>query len=332
MTRNTRSVFRQLVRSILSYYLQEDGFWSFEWLLNGYPWDSDYAPGAFLLLQGVKLWIAPLLLFLLAPIVLLFRPKTDSLYSKLLLFCGIGGLAWLLGQGFAIGIQGFQFDALDAAFGELGDRQFGLGYGALLLGLSFLFMITNGAAAKGAVNGDVFVVSAIGFVVAMVGIFIFFPIVKMLTYAFVDGDGIYSIGVFVDKFLSPKIWGLGCLDGTRGCGAAWNSLFLAILVGLITTTLGLIFALVATRSGFKYVRVLRALTVLPIITPPFVIGLAIILLFGLSGSVTTFFADLFGLTPTRWIYSMCWALSKVWQILVIHWCWVETSMCYLGCR
>ena len=58
-----------------------------------------------------------------------------------------------------------------------------------------------------------------------------------------------------------------------------------MLVGVLTTALGLVFALVVTRTGFRYGRLLRALTVLPIITPPFVIGLAIILLFGLSGVV-----------------------------------------------
>jgi iron(III) transport system permease protein len=288
----------------LPWYVQEDGFWSFEWLLDGYPYDSDYAPAAFLLAQSEKLWLWPLVAFLAAPIVLLFKDKTDPLYAKLLLICGIGGLVYLLGQGLAIGIQGWQFASLNSLFGELGDRQFGLGYGALLLGLSYLFMITNGAAAKGAVNGDVFVVSAIGFVTAMVAIFIFFPILQMLTYAFRDDAGLYSIAVFLEKFFSTKIWGLGCLEGARSCGVAWNSLFLAVIVGAATTALGLVFALVATRSGFKYVRVLRALTVLPIITPPFVIGLAIILLFGLSGSVTTFFADLFGVNATRWIYGL----------------------------
>ena len=46
------------------------------------------------------------------------------------------------------------------------------------------------------------------------------------------------------------------------------------------------------------------MSVLPIITPPFVIGLAIILLFGLSGIVTTFVADVLGVAPTRWIYGL----------------------------
>ena len=288
----------------LPWYVQEDGFWSFEWLLDGYPTDSDYAPAAFLLAQDEKLWLWPMAAFLITPIILLFKKKTDPIYANILLICGIGGFFWLFAQGLAIGIQGWQFAALKSLFGELGDRQFGLGYGALFVGLSFLFMITNGAAARGAVNGDVFVVSAIGFVVAMVAIFIFFPILQMLTYAFRDDAGLYSFAVFIEKFTSPKIWSLGCLEGTRSCGAAWNSLFLGIIVGAATTALGLVFALVATRSGFRYVRVLRALTVLPIITPPFVIGLAIILLFGLSGSVTTFFADLLDTNATRWIYGL----------------------------
>ena len=93
------------------------------------------------------------------------------------------------------------------------------------------------------------------------------------------------------------------------CGVAWNSLFLAVLVGFITTILGLVFALVVTRSGFRYKRLLRTLTVLPIITPPFVIGLALILLFGLSGSVTTFISDIFGTQPTRWLLWHAWNIN-----------------------
>mgnify|MGYP003626356577 FL=1 len=178
-----------------------------------------------------------------------------------------------------------------------------MGYGAMLLSACFLFLLTQGIAARGAINGDVFVVSSIGFVIAVVGVFVFFPIVRMLIAAFITEDGGYSVSVFFAKFLSNRLWGLGCLSGAK-CGAAWNSLLLAVLVGFLTTILGLVFALVVTRSGFRYKRLLRALTVLPIITPPFVIGLALILLFGLSGSATVFISDLFGFQPTRWIYGM----------------------------
>ena len=43
---------------------------------------------------------------------------------------------------------------------------------------------------------------------------------------------------------------------------------------------------------------------LPIITPPFVIGLGLILLFGRSGLVNQFLEWAFGIEPTRWIYGL----------------------------
>ena len=288
---------------VLPWYGVEDGFFTFQWLVDGYPLDEDYAPAAFLIAQGEKLWLAPLLLPLVAALLALGRRKSDPAYVRILILSGAAGFAYLIAQGFGIGIRGFTFDWLTAIFGDLGDRQFGMGYGALLVASAYLFLFTQGIAARGAINGDVFVVSAIGGVIVIVTTFVFFPIAKMLLAAFVTEGGGYSVTVFAAKFFDDRLWGLGCLAGGR-CGAAWNSLILAILVGIITTVLGLVFALVVTRSGFRYKRALRALTVLPIITPPFVIGLALILLFGLSGSVTRFVAEAFGVQPTRWLYGM----------------------------
>ncbi len=288
---------------LLPWYGVEDGFFSFEWLIDGYPLDEDYAPATFLIAQGKKLWLAPLLLPLIAPLFVLRRTRTDPLYSGVLILAGSFGFAWLVAQGFGIGIRGFNYQWLTAFFGDLGDRQFGMGYGALILASSFLFLFTQGIAARGAINSDVFVVSAIGGVIVIVATFVFFPIGRMLFAAFITDEGGYSLSIFAAKFFDDRLWGLGCLWGMR-CGAALNSLFLAILVGATTTALGLVFALVMTRSGFRFKRGLRALTVLPIITPPFVIGLALILLFGLSGSVTVIIADLFGEPPTRWLYGL----------------------------
>ena len=287
---------------LLPWYGVED-FFTFEWLTDGYPFDADYAPGAFLIAQGEKLWLAPLIVPLLAPFALLKKRKTDPVYAKILILAGAFGFGWLILQGFAIGIRGWNFEWASALYGDLGDRQFGMGYGALIVASAFLFLFTQGIAARGAINGDVFVVSSIGGVVVIVTVFVFFPIAKMLTAAFITEDGGYSIAVFASKFFDDRLWGLGCLWGAK-CGVAWNSLFLAVMVGFLTTALGLVFALVVTRSGFRYKRALRALTVLPIITPPFVIGLALILLFGLSGSVNVYFSELFGTQPTRWLYGL----------------------------
>mgnify|MGYP003672644450 FL=1 len=289
---------------LLPWYLVDGGLFSGRWLVDGYPFDKNYAPAIFLIGQGEKLWLAPLLIPLVMPLFVLNRPKNDPLYAKILILTGVIGFSWLIIQGFSIGIRGWNYDWLTALFGKLDGRQFGMGYGGLFLASSFLFLLTQGIAARGAIGGDVFVVSAIGFVIAIVGAFVFFPIVNMLLSAFITEDGSYSVAVFVGKFFDDRIWGLGCLAGPGRCGVAWNSLFLAISVGFLTTVLGLAFALVVTRSGFKYRRAVRALTILPIITPPFVIGLALILMFGLSGSATRFFSELFGLQPTRWLYGL----------------------------
>ena len=280
-----------------------DGFWEFEWLVGGWPLDEDYAPAAVLIAMGQKLWLAPMLIALAAPLLVLGRRKTDPLYARVLVLSGAFGFSWLVAQGLGIGLRGFSADWLTALFGPLDDRQFGMGYGAMITASSFLFLFTQGVAARGAVNGDVFVTGAIGGVIAVVSVFVFYPILIMMLAAFATDDGGYSVIGFFPKLFDDRIWSLGCLSGGR-CGVAWNSLFLAVVVGVLSTLLGLAFALVLTRSGFRYKRALRALSVLPIITPPFVIGLAIILLFGLSGTATTTVAGVFGVEPTRWIYGL----------------------------
>jgi iron(III) transport system permease protein len=286
------------------WYGIEDGFFTFDWLFDGYPTDSDFAPAAFLLGQGEKLWLAPLIVPLVAVLFVLGRPKNNPLYAKILILAGAFGFCWILAQGFTVGLRGWQFGWLENLFGPLGDRQFGMGFGAMLMAGSFLFLFTQGIAARGAINGDVFVVSTVALIIAIVAIFVFFPIGRMLVSAFVTEEGTYSISGFVAKFFDDRIWGIACVTKGLRCGVAWNSLFLAILVGFLSTALGLTFALVVTRSRFRFKRNLRALTVLPIITPPFVIGLALILLFGQSGGVTRFVADLMGVQPTRWMYGL----------------------------
>ena len=69
-------------------------------------------------------------------------------------------------------------------------------------------------------------------------------------------------------------------------GAFRNSLLLAAGVGAVTTLLGLAFALLETRSRLWTRRLLGPLSILPIITPAFVLGLAVIYLFGRRGAVT----------------------------------------------
>jgi iron(III) transport system permease protein len=136
----------------------------------------------------------------------------------------------------------------------------------------------------------------------VIGLFVFFPVLTILSSALQDNQGQWAPALFVDKLFDKSIWGLGCVAGGVSCGVAWNTVFLGLAVGAGTTILGMAFALVAVRTNFRAKGLLRILTVLPIITPPFVIGLALILLFGRSGVVTALLSDLFGIPRTRWIY------------------------------
>ncbi len=289
--------------AVLPWHAINDGFWSFAWL-DGYPTDIDYAPAVVQVFLHGRTWLAPVGLALIAPAFVLWRGATDRRFAYVLRAAGGFGIAYSMLQGFAIGIGGWEYGFLETAFGPLADRQFGMGYGAMLCLAAFLFMVTQSFAARGAVKGDVFVVGSIGLVAALVAAFIAFPVGRILISAVRDNDDNFAPLMFLDKFFSTKIWGIDCLTANVGCGVAWNSLVMGILVGAGTAALGLAFALVATRTGFRAKKLLRVLTVLPIVTPPFVIGLAIILLFGRSGAVSTFLEWSMGIEPSRWIYGL----------------------------
>jgi iron(III) transport system permease protein len=285
---------------LLPWYGIDSGFWRFRWLAD-YP---DPATGPALLhgLAYGRLWLLPLALLLLVPLPALWRPKSDPLTARLLILAGAAGLGWMLLQGFAIGLQGWSWPALEALFGPLGDRQVAMGYGGLVVASAFLFLFTTGLAYRGILSRDPFVTGCIGLTAALVALFVFFPVLRVLVSAVQDNDGAFAPALFLGKLSAPSIWRIGCFTGAGSCGTAWNSLLLAIAVGLGSTILGLAFALVVTRTGFRAKRLLRILTVLPIITPPFVIGLALILLFGRSGAVTSFLSWAFDIPPSRWIY------------------------------
>ncbi len=289
--------------TLLPWYAIYDGFWSFAWL-DGYVHDGEYAPALFQGLLHDRAWLLPIMLPLLAPLAVVRRDRSEPAYARVLIAASSVGLGYIALQGFAVGISGWSFDGAAALWG-LGDvRQFGMGYGALAVCASLLFLFSQGLAARGAVGGDIFVSGAVVLVVALVSLFIFFPITQILVSAFQDNDFNFAPGVFVEKLFSSKIWGLRCLTENVGCGVAWNSLQLAVLTGAGTTLLGLAFALLATRTGFRFRPLLRVLSVLPIITPPFVIGLAIILLFGVSGTITQLLEWAFDVPPSRYIYGL----------------------------
>mgnify|MGYP002147939710 CR=1 FL=1 len=113
-----------------------------------------------------------------------------------------------------------------------------------------------------------------------------------------------STAAFAARLLNERVWGLGCLAGGVRCGVAWNTLFLALLTATGTTVMGTLIALMAERGHKRLARPLNVLALLPIITPPFVVGLGLILLFGRAGLVNQALEALFGLPPSRWFYGL----------------------------
>ena len=65
-----------------------------------------------------------------------------------------------------------------------------------------------------------------------------------------------------------------------------NSLQVAAFVGVVGTVLGFVIAFVLTRTNVPFKRALHLLTLLPIISPPFVGAISILFLFGFNGLIT----------------------------------------------
>jgi iron(III) transport system permease protein len=278
---------------LLPWYKIESGFLSFAWLAR----PADARPAAVLLFDGAP-WLWPLMLApLLATWMFLRRWRGIGIAGAL-------GIAWLVAEGFAIIHSGWGFAWLAALAGTRGPIQPGLGWGAVFYAVAMLMLIATELADRGWCNGDRFIVGSLLLVIASLALFVAYPLLSMLASAVQDNHGNVVPSVFADKFFSANIWSLRCLTGDSACGVAWNTVALAVLVGVLCTALGLPLALIALRTRVRAKWLLRGLSILPIVTPPFVIGLALILLFGRSGIVTNLLSEHFGIPRSRWIYGM----------------------------
>ena len=168
----------------LPWYAIEDGIWNLEWLLEGSLLDPEYATGAMQYFVGDAVWLWPVTLFLMAPLLVIRKRSDSPQFYNTLIYSGGLGLVYVLAQGFLIGISGWEYAFTNTLFGELDVRQFGLGSGALLVLSALLFQFTSGLAAKGVMKGDIFVVGAIGFIIATVLAFVFLPVLGILSSAF----------------------------------------------------------------------------------------------------------------------------------------------------
>jgi iron(III) transport system permease protein len=197
------------------------------------------------------------------------------------------GVAWTFGAGFAAGASG---------------PAFGIGAAVALTALTVCF--ARALARQGYFGGDATVATLVVVIAALLAIFVFFPVARALISAVEDPQGRFAPALAAARLMTADIWGVGCLGGGTSCGVAINSALLAIIVGMLSALLGLALALLVQRGGQKYAALLRLMSILPIVTPPFVIALAIVVLFGRTGLITGWLDAGLGIPRSRWIYGL----------------------------
>ena len=287
----------------LPWYRIRSGFFSFDWLTKTTTSEKLWPGFAQIFAGRWQLW--PIVALLGLAIYLRFAHRPDR-RGNALIALGMAGLIWMILEGLSIGLRGWNWGVPETFFGHVSGQP-ALGAGAVIVGTVFSLMIAFGAAERGALKGDAFVLGAITLLILLVATFVLYPLVSMFTGAFQAFDGSFSSEGVRRNIVDPKIWSLACMVGGN-CGVAWRTFFLAICSATGSTLLGLIFALVATRTGFRFKKSLRLLTVLPIITPPFVVGLALTMLFGRAGTLTQLIEATTGWELGRWLYG----LTGIW--------------------
>ena len=230
---------------------------------------------------------------------------------------GAGSMWWVIGAAVAAAVFALlgqdQAVAVACAFGVAvafgtgfvespQGPAFGIGAAFALTALTVCF--ARAIARRGAFVGDPVIATIVVVVAALLAIFIFFPVGKALLAALFDQQGRFAPGLAVERLFTADIWSLDCLRGGTRCGVAINSAILATVVGVLSTLLGLVLALVVQRGGQRYAGVLRLMSILPIITPPFVVALALVVLFGRTGLVTGWLYASLGIPRTRWLYGL----------------------------
>ena len=141
---------------------------------------------------------------------------------------------------------------------------------------------------------DPIMVTTIVVLIAFLTLFILYPLAILLVDSFV-GDGHFGFSVFGRIFQMPTF--------TK---AISNTLKVGFVVGLLSTAVGLLFAYVEVYVKMnKFVGGLfKVVSMLPVVSPPFVLSLSMIMLFGKAGIIT------------RYVLKICLYSSREWRVNV----------------
>ena len=178
----------------------------------------------------------------------------------------------------------------------------GLGYAAIVLFVELGAIMTLALTRLEWLGGDRFVIGSLIAIVALIGIFIVWPSIAIFIPMFTNDAGEFAPLAFMTVLSQAHI-----------VQVIVNSIVLSIAVGIGCTFFGLVLAIYTTRIAKRSAIIGRIFSILPIVTPPFVVGLGVTLMMGRSGYVTEFMVEWFGLTNTNWLYGF----TGIWLAQVL---------------
>ncbi|MEG9491055.1 iron ABC transporter permease [Mannheimia indoligenes] len=164
-----------------------------------------------------------------------------------------------------------------------------LGYAVLPLIIAITGLATNNLAILKVMQGDRFIIGSLISIILLIFFFIVYPTIAIFVSMFYNGD----------EFVPSQV--LTILQQPYVARVVGNSLSVAGTVGILSTLFGLAFALYTTRIAKRSAFIGRIFSILPIVTPPFVVGLGVTLMLGRSGYVTEFLVEHFGFA-SNWLY------------------------------
>jgi iron(III) transport system permease protein len=106
----------------------------------------------------------------------------------------------------------------------------------------------------------------------------------------------------VDRLLASRYWSLRCLSGSGSCGSAVNSIALGSVVACLACLLGSSLAFYVHRTTGGLRKWMAVVVCLPMITPPFLIGLGLSQVFGQAGFVSLLLEATLGVARSRWFF------------------------------
>lgn len=125
--------------------------------------------------------------------------------------------------------------------------------------------------------------------IALLVLFVIFPLAKVLLFSITDESGAISLASMKELFST-----------TRYLKTFGRTMALGVVVAVISTFIGYVFAFTITRTNVPCKGFLKTIATLPILSPPFILSLSIIFLFGKQGIITK---ELLGITGND-VYGM----------------------------